>query len=68
MATLCFVKVRYIFSVNEWTYGTVTTPDDAITAVKRNAKIETRYVKGVPFVCRMYTKGVPFLSKILCKR
>ena len=39
VATLCFVNVRYIFPVNEWTYGTVTTPDSAITEVKRNAKI-----------------------------
>ena len=28
MATLCLVNIRCIFSVNEWTYGTVTTPLD----------------------------------------
>ena len=28
MATLCLVNMRCIFSVNEWTYGTVTTPLD----------------------------------------
>ena len=39
MATACFVNIRCIFSVTEWTYGTVTTPDSAITTVKRNAKI-----------------------------
>ena len=36
--------------------------DSAFTAVKTNAKIYTRYVKGVPIVNRRYTrytKGVP---------
>ena len=28
MATLCLVNIRCIFSVNEWTHGTVTTPLD----------------------------------------
>ena len=27
-AILCLVNVRCMFSVNEWTYGTVTTPRD----------------------------------------
>ena len=34
--------------------------DDAFTAVKKDAKFYTRYVKGVPFVNNRYTKGVPF--------
>ena len=34
--------------------------DGAFTAVKRDAKFETGYVKGVPFVNRSYTKGVTF--------
>ena len=35
--------------------------DSAFTAVKRDAKFKTRYVKGVlvPFVNRRCTKGVP---------
>ena len=28
VATLCLVNIRCIFSMNEWTYGTVTTPLD----------------------------------------
>ena len=28
VATLCLVNIRCIFSVNEWTYGTVSTPLD----------------------------------------
>ena len=28
VATLCFVNIRCIFSINEWTHGTVTTPLD----------------------------------------
>ena len=28
VATLCFVNIRCIFSMNEWTHGTVTTPLD----------------------------------------
>ena len=39
--------------------------DSAFTAVKRDVKFLTMYVKGVPFVNRSYTKGVPFLSKIV---
>ena len=35
--------------------------DIAFTAVKRDPKFYTRYVKGVPFVYRRSTKGVPFL-------
>ena len=34
--------------------------DSALTAVKREAKSQTRYVKGVPFANRRYMKGVPF--------
>ena len=34
--------------------------DSAFTAVKRDAKVLTRYLKGVPFANRRYTKGVPF--------
>ena len=34
--------------------------DSGFTAVKRDAKFSTRYVKGIPFVNRRYTKGVPF--------
>ena len=37
--------------------------DSVFTAVKRDEKFLTRYVKGVPFVNRRYTKGVSFLSK-----
>ena len=33
--------------------------DSVFTAVKRDAKFKTRYVKGVPFVNRRCTKGVP---------
>ena len=38
------------------------------TAIKRDAKFETRYEKGVPSVNRMYTKGVTFLCKKVYKR
>ena len=41
--------------------------DSAFTAVKRDAKFYTRYVKGVPFVNRRYTKGVPFSWKMVYK-
>ena len=34
--------------------------DSAFTAVQRDAKSQTRYVKGVPFVNRRHSKGVPF--------
>ena len=37
--------------------------DRRFTAVKRNAKFETRYVKGAPLVNRRYTKGSPFCEK-----
>ena len=42
--------------------------DSALTAVKRDEKFLTRYVKGVPFVNRRYAKGVSFLSKMVYKR
>ena len=42
--------------------------DSDFTAVKRDAKFLTRYVKGVPFVNRGYMKGVPFPLKIAYKR
>ena len=41
--------------------------DDAFTAVKKDAKFYTRYVKGVPFVNNRYTKGVPFSWKMVYK-
>ena len=31
-----------------------------LTAVKRDTKFQTRYVKRQPFANRRYTKGVPF--------
>ena len=40
----------------------------AFTAVKRDEKFLTRYVKGVAFVNRRYTRGVPFLSKMVYKK
>ena len=42
--------------------------DGAFTAVKGDAKIETRCVKRVPFVNRRCTKEVPSLSKMVYKR
>ena len=36
-----------------------------ITAVKRDAKVLTRYVKRVGFFNIRYTKGVPFPSKMV---
>ena len=42
--------------------------DSAFTAVKRDAKFLTRYVKGVPFVNRRYTRVVPFSWKKVYKR
>ena len=42
--------------------------DSAFTAVKRDAKFLSRFVKGVPFVNRKYTKGLPFLSNMVHKR
>ena len=41
--------------------------DDAFTAVKRDIKFYTRYVKGEPFVNKRYTKGVPFSWKMVYK-
>ena len=42
--------------------------DSALTAVKRDPKFYTGYVKGVPFINRRYTKGVFFLSEMVYKR
>ena len=42
--------------------------ENVITALKRDAKFSTRYVKRVPFVNRGYTKGVPFRLKMVFKR
>ena len=42
--------------------------ESAFTAVKRDAKLQTRSVKGVPFVNRRYTKGLPFLPKMVYSR
>ena len=40
--------------------------DSAFTAcLKRDAKFQTRYVKGVPFAYRRYTEGVSLLSKMV---
>ena len=39
--------------------------DRTFTAVKRNAKFLTKYVKGVPFVNRRYTKVVSFSLKMV---
>ena len=49
------VEKRSIFLIDSY------LKDSAFTAVKRDAKFFTRFVKGVPFVNgRSYTKGVPF--------
>ena len=37
--------------------------DGAFTAVKRDARFYTRYVRGVPFLNTSYTSGVPFCQK-----
>ena len=37
--------------------------DRRFTAVKRDTKFKTRYVKGAPSVNRRYTKGSPFFVK-----
>ena len=42
--------------------------DSSFTAVKRNAKLQTRYVKRVSFFNIRFTKGVPSLSKMVSKR
>ena len=39
--------------------------DSLFTEVKRDAKFEPSYLKGVPFVTRRYTKGEPFLPKVV---
>ena len=51
-----FIKLRKrsIFVIDSYLNGS------AFTALKRDAKFLTKYVKGVPFVNRRYTKGVPF--------
>ena len=45
-----------------------STKDYPFIAVKRDARFETWYVKGVPIVNIRYTKWVPFLSKVLYKK
>ena len=47
-------RTRSIFVIDSY------LKDSAFTAVKRDAKFYTRYVKGVTFVNRRYTRGVPF--------
>ena len=49
-----FIKTgkRSIFVIDSYLH------DNAFTAVKRDTKFQTMYVKGVPFVNRRYTKGV----------
>ena len=47
-------RKSFIFVIDSYLKGS------AFTAVKRDAKFSTRYVKGVQFVHRRYTKGVPF--------
>ena len=42
--------------------------DNALTAIKRDTRCETRYVKEVLLVDKRDTKGVPFLSKMAYKR
>ena len=51
-----FIKLRKrsIFVIDSYLNGSV------FTALKKDAKFLTKYVKGVPFVNRRYTKGVPF--------
>ena len=59
-----FIKLRKrsIFVIDSYLNGS------AFTALKRDAKFLTKYVKGVTFVNRRYTKGVPFSWKMLYKR
>ena len=45
------VRKRSIFVIDSY------LSNSAFTAVKRAAKFQTRYVKGVPFVNSRYTKG-----------
>ena len=54
-----FIKLRKrsIFVIDSYLNGS------AFTALKRDAKFLTKYVKGVPFVNRRYTKGGTFLVK-----
>ena len=40
---------------------------NTFTALKRNKKFQTRFVKGVQFINRRYTKRIPFLSKMVYK-
>ena len=55
----CLIKSRKrsIFVIDSY------LNDSVFTAVKRDAKFKTRYVKGVPFVNRRCTKGVPLSWK-----
>ena len=48
-----------------WFCDLAVLKDSAFTAVKRDAKVLTRYVKGVRFFNIRYTKGVPFPSKLV---
>ena len=48
-----------------WFYDLAVFKDSAFTAVKRDTKVLTRYVKGVRFFNIRYTKGVPFPSKLV---
>ena len=48
-----------------WFCDLATFKDSVFTAVKRDAKVLTRYVKGVRFFNIRYTKGVPFPSKLV---
>ena len=42
--------------------------DSAFTAVKRDAKLQPRYVSSTNVANRTYRKGVSFLSKMVYKR
>ena len=55
-------RKRSIFMIDSY------LKDSAFIAVKRDAKSQTRYVKGVPFVNRRYMKGVTFSWKMVYKR
>ena len=54
-----FRAVEKATDINVLVYGDLFTLKDS--AVKRDAKFQTRYVKGVPFVNRR----IPFLSKVV---
>ena len=51
-------RKRSIFVINSF-----KKKNSAFTAVKRDAKFKTKYVKGVPFLNRRYTKEVLFFAK-----